>query len=101
GDPPGGLGVDGLRRTDYVSPNLALFTQGHELVADLDTCVGTRPGSTWHHVPARAAPGWSRMALVPVQVNALLPPQGALAYAFADNRRSGARTPPADPASHL
>ncbi|MDH6123086.1 SMI1/KNR4 family protein [Kitasatospora sp. GP82] len=90
-DPPEGLGVDELRLTDYVSANAALFTQGHELWADLDTAVATPHGWTWHHVPGRAAPGWRRMELVPVEVKALLRHHGGLACSRADHGRRGTR----------
>ncbi|MFJ8433683.1 SMI1/KNR4 family protein [Kitasatospora sp. NPDC094019] len=90
-DPPVGFGVDELRLTDYVSANAALFTQGHPLWADLDTAVATPPGWTWHHVAGRAAPGWRRMELVPVEVKALLRHHGGLAASSADHGRRGTR----------
>ncbi|MDY0815532.1 SMI1/KNR4 family protein [Kitasatospora purpeofusca] len=90
-DPPAGFGVDELRLTDYVSANAALFTQGHPLWADLDTAVATPPGWTWHHVAGRAAPGWRRMELVPVEVKALLRHHGGLATSSADHGRRGTR----------
>ncbi|KJY26080.1 MULTISPECIES: SMI1/KNR4 family protein [unclassified Streptomyces] len=90
-DPPAGFGVDELRLTDYVSANAALFTQGHPLWADLDTAVATPPGWTWHHVVGRAAPGWRRMELVPVEVKALLRHHGGLATSSADHSRRGTR----------
>ncbi|CAN3982446.1 SMI1/KNR4 family protein [Kitasatospora purpeofusca] len=90
-DPPAGFGVDELRLTDYVSANAALFTQGHPLWADLDTAVATPPGWTWHHVAGRAAPGWRRMELVPVEVKAMLRHHGGLATSSADHGRRGTR----------
>ncbi|MGW4896840.1 SMI1/KNR4 family protein [Kitasatospora sp. NPDC004240] len=90
-DPPEGFGVDELRLTDYVSANAALFTQGHPLWADLGTAVATPPGWTWHHVAGRAAPGWRRMELVPVEVKALLRHHGGLATSAADHHRRGTR----------
>ncbi|MCX4687436.1 SMI1/KNR4 family protein [Kitasatospora purpeofusca] len=90
-DPPVGFGVDELRLTDYVSANAALFTQGHPLWADLDTAVATPPGWTWHHVAGRAAPGWRRMELVPVEVKAMLRHHGGLATSSADHGRRGTR----------
>ncbi|GAA1144247.1 hypothetical protein F4556_002791 [Kitasatospora gansuensis] len=90
-DPPDGFGVDELRLTDYVSANAALYTQGHELWADQDTAVATPPGWTWHHVSGRAAPGWRRMELVPVEVKALLRHHGGLAHSGADHGRRGTR----------
>ncbi|MCU7823137.1 SMI1/KNR4 family protein [Kitasatospora sp. DSM 101779] len=90
-DPPEGFGVDELRLTDYVSANAALFTQGHELWADLETAVATPPGWTWHHAVGRAAPGWRRMELVPVEVKALLRHHGGLARSSADHARRGTR----------
>ncbi|MFD7410987.1 SMI1/KNR4 family protein [Kitasatospora purpeofusca] len=90
-DPPAGFGVDELRLTDYVSANAALFTQGHPLWADLDTAVATPPGWTWHHVVGRAAPGWRRMELVPVEVKAMLRHHGGLATSSADHGRRGTR----------
>ncbi|MFJ9845401.1 SMI1/KNR4 family protein [Kitasatospora sp. NPDC101155] len=90
-DPPDGFGVDELRLTDYVSANAALFTQGHPLWADLETAVATPPGWTWHHAVGRAAPGWRRMELVPVEVKALLRHHGGLATSPADHSRRGTR----------
>ncbi|MFC6596207.1 SMI1/KNR4 family protein [Kitasatospora paranensis] len=90
-DPPEGFGVDELRLTDYVSANAALYTQGHELWADLPTAVATPHGWTWHHVAGRAAPGWRRMELVPVEVKALLRHHGGLARSSADHSRRGTR----------
>ncbi|GAA1415501.1 SMI1/KNR4 family protein [Kitasatospora putterlickiae] len=90
-DPPAGFGVDELRLTDYVSANVALFTQGHPLWADLETAVATPPGWTWHHAVGRAAPGWRRMELVPVEVKALLRHHGGLATSSADHGRRGTR----------
>ncbi|MDH6576986.1 SMI1/KNR4 family protein [Kitasatospora sp. MAP5-34] len=90
-DPPEGLGVDELRLTDYVSANAALFTQGHELWADLDTAVATPAGWTWHHVAGRAAPGWRRMELIPVEVKALLRHHGGLASSRANHSHRGTR----------
>ncbi|GGQ74580.1 SMI1/KNR4 family protein [Kitasatospora griseola] len=90
-DPPEGFGVDELRLTDYVSANAALYTQGHELWADLDTAVATPPGWTWHHVVGRAPAGWRRMELVPVEVKALLRHHGGLAISTADHTRRGTR----------
>ncbi|MER7847242.1 SMI1/KNR4 family protein [Kitasatospora sp. NPDC096077] len=90
-DPPEGFGVDELRLTDYVSANAALFTQGHPLWADLETAVATPPGWTWHHAVGRAAPGWRRMELVPVEVKALLRHHGGLATSPADHTRRGTR----------
>ena len=90
-DPPDGFGVDELRLTDFVSANAALFTQGHELWADLDSAVATPPGWTWHHAVGRAAPGWRRMELVPVEVKALLRHHGGLAHSSADHSRRGTR----------
>ncbi|MER7707037.1 SMI1/KNR4 family protein [Kitasatospora sp. NPDC097605] len=90
-DPPAGFGVDELRLTDYVSANAALFTQGHPLWADLETAVATPPGWTWHHAVGRAAPGWRRMELVPVEVKALLRHHGGLATSSADHTRRGTR----------
>ncbi len=90
-DPPEGFGVDELRLTDYVSANAALFSQGHELWADLDSAVATPPGWTWHHAVGRAAPGWRRMELVPVEVKALLRHHGGLARSTADHERRGTR----------
>ncbi|MFF1872778.1 MULTISPECIES: SMI1/KNR4 family protein [Streptomycetaceae] len=90
-DPPDGFGVDELRLTDFVSANAALFTQGHELWADQDTAVATPPGWTWHHAVGRAAPGWRRMELVPVEVKALLRHHGGLARSSADHGRRGTR----------
>ncbi|MFG2843173.1 SMI1/KNR4 family protein [Kitasatospora sp. NPDC048296] len=90
-DPPEGFGVDELRLTDYVSANAALFTQGHPLWADLETAVATPPGWTWHHAVGRAAPGWRRMELVPVEVKALLRHHGGLATSPADHSRRGTR----------
>ncbi|WP_327680154.1 SMI1/KNR4 family protein [Kitasatospora sp. NBC_00458] len=90
-DPPVGFGVDELRLTDYVSANAALFTQGHPLWADLETAVATPPGWTWHHAVGRAAPGWRRMELVPVEVKALLRHHGGLATSSADHSRRGTR----------
>lgn len=90
-DPPEGFGVDELRLTDYVSANAAQFTQGHPLWADLETAVATPPGWTWHHAVGRAAPGWRRMELVPVEVKALLRHHGGLATSSADHSRRGTR----------
>jgi hypothetical protein len=90
-DPPQGFGVDELRLTDYVSANAALYTQGHQLWADLDTAVATPPGWTWHHVAGRATPGWRRMELIPVEVKALLRHHGGLATSTADHSRRGTR----------
>ncbi|MFD4659922.1 SMI1/KNR4 family protein [Kitasatospora sp. NPDC058444] len=90
-DPPEGFGVDELRLTDYVSANAALYTQGHPLWADLPTAVATPPGWTWHHAVGRAAPGWRRMELVPVEVKALLRHHGGLATSAADHTRRGTR----------
>ncbi|MEU3564660.1 SMI1/KNR4 family protein [Kitasatospora sp. NPDC006786] len=90
-DPPEGFGVDELRLTDYVSANAALYTQGHPLWADLSTAVATPPGWTWHHAVGRAAPGWRRMELVPVEVKALLRHHGGLATSAADHTRRGTR----------
>ncbi|MFF2547055.1 SMI1/KNR4 family protein [Kitasatospora sp. NPDC058063] len=90
-DPPEGFGVDELRLTDYVSANAALYTQGHPLWADLPTAVATPPGWTWHHAVGRAAPGWRRMELVPVEVKALLRHHGGLATSGADHTRRGTR----------
>ncbi|MFD7639958.1 SMI1/KNR4 family protein [Kitasatospora sp. NPDC059795] len=90
-DPPQGFGVDELRLTDYVSANAALYTQGHELWADLETAVATPPGWTWHHVVGRAPQGWRRMELVPVEVKALLRHHGGLAISTADHFRRGTR----------
>ncbi|MDH6112478.1 hypothetical protein P3T36_001361 [Kitasatospora sp. MAP12-15] len=90
-DPPAGFGVDELRLTDYVSANAALFSQGHELWADLESPVATPPGWTWHHAVGGAAPGWRRMELVPVEVKALLRHHGGLACSSADHGRRGTR----------
>ncbi|MGW6919062.1 SMI1/KNR4 family protein [Kitasatospora sp. NPDC054939] len=90
-DPPEGFGVDELRLTDYVSANAALYTEGHPLWADLATAVATPPGWTWHHAVGRAAPGWRRMELVPVEVKALLRHHGGLATSSADHDRRGTR----------
>ncbi|MGF1432183.1 SMI1/KNR4 family protein [Kitasatospora sp. LaBMicrA B282] len=90
-DPPEGFGVDELRLTDYVSANAALFSQGHELWADQETAVATPAGWTWHHAVGRAAPGWRRMELVPVEVKALLRHHGGLATSAADHARRGTR----------
>ncbi|MFD0278640.1 SMI1/KNR4 family protein [Kitasatospora sp. NPDC127111] len=90
-DPPEGFGVDELRLTDYVSANAAQFTQGHPLWADLETAVATPPGWTWHHAVGKAAPGWRRMELVPVEVKALLRHHGGLATSAADHSRRGTR----------
>ncbi|MEU6236748.1 SMI1/KNR4 family protein [Kitasatospora sp. NPDC047058] len=90
-DPPEGFGVDELRLTDYVSANAAQFTQGHPLWADLATAVATPPGWTWHHAVGKAAPGWRRMELVPVEVKALLRHHGGLATSAADHSRRGTR----------
>ncbi|WP_354642064.1 SMI1/KNR4 family protein [Kitasatospora camelliae] len=90
-DPPEGFGVDELRLTDYVSANAALYTAGHELWADLESAVATPHGWTWHHVAGRAAPGWRRMELVPVEVKALLRHHGGLALSSADHHRRGTR----------
>ncbi|MFE4519313.1 SMI1/KNR4 family protein [Kitasatospora sp. NPDC056783] len=90
-DPPAGFGVDELRLTDYVSANAALHTQGHPLWADLTTAVATPAGWTWHHAVGRAAPGWRRMELVPVEVKALLRHHGGLATSSADHTRRGTR----------
>ncbi|BAJ30440.1 MULTISPECIES: HNH endonuclease [Kitasatospora] len=90
-DPPAGFGVDELRLTDYVSANAALYTQGHELWADLDCAVATPPGWTWHHAVGGAAGGWRRMELVPVEVKALLRHHGGLARSTADHTRRGTR----------
>ncbi|MDH6136380.1 hypothetical protein P3T37_005805 [Kitasatospora sp. MAA4] len=90
-DPPEGFGVDELRLTDYVSANAALFSQGHELWADLESAVATPPGWTWHHAVGGAAPGWRRMELVPVEVKALLRHHGGLARSSADHSRRGTR----------
>jgi hypothetical protein len=83
--------VDELRLTDYVSANAALYTQGHPLWADLETAVATPPGWTWHHAVGRAAPGWRRMELVPVEVKALLRHHAGLATSAADHNRRGTR----------
>ncbi|MFI9270637.1 SMI1/KNR4 family protein [Kitasatospora sp. NPDC052896] len=90
-DPPEGFGVDELRLTDYVSANAALFTEGHELWADLACPVATPPGWTWHHAVGGAEPGWRRMELVPVEVKALLRHHGGLARSAADHTRRGTR----------
>ncbi|MEU9133438.1 SMI1/KNR4 family protein [Kitasatospora sp. NPDC048540] len=90
-DPPAGFGVDELRLTDYVSANAALYTQGHQLWADLETAVATPAGWTWHHVVGRAAPGLRRMELIPVEVKALLRHHGGLARSTADHARRGTR----------
>lgn len=90
-DPPEGFGVDELRLTDYVSANAALFSQGHELWADLESPVATPPGWTWHHAVGGAAPGWRRMELVPVEVKALLRHHAGLACSSADHGRRGTR----------
>ncbi|MFD8478925.1 SMI1/KNR4 family protein [Kitasatospora sp. NPDC059673] len=90
-DPPEGFGVDELRLTDYVSANAALYTQGHELWADLETAVATPHGWTWHHVAGRAPAGWRRMELIPVEVKALLRHHGGLAVSTADHARRGTR----------
>ncbi|WP_329567007.1 SMI1/KNR4 family protein [Kitasatospora sp. NBC_01266] len=90
-DPPAGFGVDELRLTDYVSANAALFSQGHELWADQEAAVATPVGWTWHHAVGRAAPGWRRMELVPVEVKALLRHHGGLVLSPADHSRRGTR----------
>ncbi|MFG2823817.1 SMI1/KNR4 family protein [Kitasatospora sp. NPDC048365] len=90
-DPPQGFGVDELRLTDYVSANAALYTQGHQLWADVESAVATPPGWTWHHAVGRAAPGWRRMELIPVEVKALLRHHGGLARSSADHGRRGTR----------
>jgi hypothetical protein len=90
-DPPEGFGVDELRLTDYVSANVALSAQGHELWADQEVSVATPAGWTWHHAVGGAAPGWRRMELVPVDVKALLRHHGGLARSAADHSRRGTR----------
>jgi hypothetical protein len=90
-DPPEGFGVDELRLTDYVSANAALYAQGHELWADVDTPVSTPPGWTWHHAVAGARPGHRRMELVPVEVKALLRHHAGLATSTADHGKRGTR----------
>jgi SMI1 / KNR4 family. len=90
-DPPDGFGVDELRLTDYVSANAALYTQGHELWADLDCAVATPHGWTWHHAVGGAPVGSRRLELVPVEVKALLRHHGGLALSTADHGRRGTR----------
>ncbi|MFF4651252.1 SMI1/KNR4 family protein [Streptomyces sp. NPDC001380] len=90
-DPPEGFGVDELRLTDHVSANAALYTQGHELWADVDCAVATPHGWTWHHAVGPAAPGSRRLELVPVEVKALLRHHGGLALSTADHSRRGTR----------
>lgn len=90
-DPPDGFGVDELRLTDYVSANAALYSQGHELWADLDCAVATPHGWTWHHAVGGAPAGRRRLELVPVEVKALLRHHGGLALSTADHTRRGTR----------
>jgi hypothetical protein len=90
-DPPDGFGVDELRLTDYVSANAALYAQGHELWADVDTPVSTPRGWTWHHAVGGAHPGSRRMELVPVEVKALLRHHAGLAASGADHDKRGTR----------
>ncbi|KOT62565.1 MULTISPECIES: SMI1/KNR4 family protein [Streptomyces] len=84
-EPPEGFGVDELRLTDYVSANVALHAEGHELWEDVPP-VATPHGWTWHHVA-----GTRRMELVPVDVKALLRHHGGLATASVDHGRRGTR----------
>ncbi|OKH97705.1 cell wall assembly protein Knr4 [Streptomyces sp. CB02923] len=84
-EPPEGFGVDELRLTDYVSANVALHAQGHELWEDVPS-VATPHGWTWHHVA-----GTRRMELVPVEVKALLRHHGGLATAAVDHGKRGTR----------
>ncbi|MFC1415154.1 SMI1/KNR4 family protein [Streptacidiphilus cavernicola] len=90
-DPPEGFGVDELRLTDYVSANAALYAQGHELWADVDTSVSTPAGWTWHHAVGGARAGARRMELVPVEVKALLRHHAGLAVSSADHAKRGTR----------
>jgi hypothetical protein len=90
-DPPDGFGVDELRLTDYVSANAALYAQGHELWADVDTPVSTPRGWTWHHAVGGADAGSRRMELVPVEVKALLRHHAGLAASSADHGKRGTR----------
>ena len=90
-DPPEGFGVDELRLTDYVSANAALYAQGHELWADVDTPVSTPQGWTWHHAVGGARTGSRRMELVPVEVKALLRHHAGLAASNADHGKRGTR----------
>lgn len=90
-DPPDGFGVDELRLTDYVSANAALYAQGHELWADVDTSVATPVGWTWHHAVGRARSGSRRMELVPLEVKALLRHHAGLAVSTADHGKRGTR----------
>ena len=90
-DPPDGFGVDELRLTDYVSANAALYAQGHELWADVDTPVSTPRGWTWHHAVGGARPGSRRMELVPVEAKALLRHHAGLAASGADHGKRGTR----------
>ncbi|WP_079062685.1 SMI1/KNR4 family protein [Streptacidiphilus griseoplanus] len=90
-DPPDGFGVDELRLTDFVSANAALYSQGHELWADLDCAVATPHGWTWHHAVGGAPAGRRRLELVPVEVKALLRHHGGLALSTADHTRRGTR----------
>jgi hypothetical protein len=90
-DPPDGFGVDELRLTDYVSANAALYTQGHELWADLVSAVATPPGWTWHHAVGGAPPGSRRMELVPVEAKVLLRHHAGLALSSADHDKRGTR----------
>jgi hypothetical protein len=90
-DPPPGFGVDELRLTDYVSANAALYTQGHELWADLESAVVTPPGWTWHHAVGKAQPGSRRLELVPVDVKVLLRHHAGLVLSGADHDKRGTR----------
>jgi hypothetical protein len=90
-DPPEGFGVDELRLTDYVSANVALRAQGHELWADVESPVGTPVGWTWHHAVAPASPGNRRLELIPVEVKMLLRHHAGLAVSSADHGKRGTR----------
>jgi hypothetical protein len=90
-DPPPGFGVDELRLTDYVSANAALYTQGHELWADLESAVATPPGWTWHHAVGGARPGSRRLELVPVEIKVLLRHHAGLVASGADHTKRGTR----------
>jgi hypothetical protein len=84
-EPPEGFGVDELRLTDYVSANAALAAAGNALW-DAIPSVATPHGWTWHHLPVSR-----RMALVPVEVKALLRHHGGLATAPVDHGKRGTR----------
>ncbi|MEE1784043.1 cell wall assembly protein Knr4, partial [Streptomyces sp. SP17BM10] len=55
------------------------------------TAGASPPGWTWHPVDGRAAPGWRRIELGPVEGKALLRHHGGLATSAADYGQRGTR----------